>query len=227
MNGIQFYLRTDRPLADDHDLSRPTGRSSISQRQFWRGYDLSSYGDRRVGGILSVIHLELVGGGQFQRAASDVSVAQAIKDEVWAQLKAANAAGDVRLADDNLVGWFLDPDIQLPNPGHHECRAAAHQSRRIAGRGEAYTGRQLFSPPTCEHTNLPRWKAPTRRPGGRRMRSLPCRGRSAAVRFVGVRRSLAMQGAQVWTTCASGWDFESVSRARVTGARPPGKHENE
>src|SRR5213078_886974 len=41
-----------------------------------------------------------------------------IKEEVWAQLKAAlNGAGDVRLDDGNLVDWFLDPDIHLPNPG--------------------------------------------------------------------------------------------------------------
>ena len=37
---------------------------------------------------------------------------------MWAQLKAAlNAPGRPRIADDNLVDWFLDPDIQLPNPG--------------------------------------------------------------------------------------------------------------
>ena len=33
-------------------------------------------------------------------------------------MKAAlNAPGHVQLEDGNLVDWFLDPDIQLPNPG--------------------------------------------------------------------------------------------------------------
>ena len=56
MNGIQFYLETDRPLADGHAiyLDSNWALTSISQRQFWRGYDLSTYGDGRVGGILSV-----------------------------------------------------------------------------------------------------------------------------------------------------------------------------
>ncbi len=41
-----------------------------------------------------------------------------IKDEVWAQLKAAlNATGHVQLDDGNLVDWFLDPDISFPIQG--------------------------------------------------------------------------------------------------------------
>ena len=40
-----------------------------------------------------------------------------IKDEVWAQLKAAlNDDRRREIEDDNLVDWFLDPDIRLPNP---------------------------------------------------------------------------------------------------------------
>ena len=56
MNGIQFYLETDEPLADGHAiyLDSNWALTSISQRQFWRGYDLSKYGNGRVGGILSV-----------------------------------------------------------------------------------------------------------------------------------------------------------------------------
>ena len=43
MNGIQFYLRTDRPLTDGHAiyLDSNWALTSISQRQFWREYDLS------------------------------------------------------------------------------------------------------------------------------------------------------------------------------------------
>ena len=56
MNGIQFYLETDEPLTDGHAiyLDSNWALTSISQRQFWRGYDLSEYGNGRVGGILSV-----------------------------------------------------------------------------------------------------------------------------------------------------------------------------
>jgi len=145
MNGIQFYLRTDRPLADGHAiyLDSNWALTSISQRQFWRGYDLSSYGDGRVGGILSVDISNWSAAGNFNgQPAMSAASREAIKDEVWAQLKAAlNAAGDVRLADDNLVDWFLDPDIQLPNPGtvtNAEPLLINHAGS-LAARPEAYT----------------------------------------------------------------------------------------
>jgi 15-cis-phytoene desaturase len=56
MNGIQFYLRRDVPLVRGHAiyLDSPWALTSVSQRQFWTGVDLSSFGDGTVGGILSV-----------------------------------------------------------------------------------------------------------------------------------------------------------------------------
>src|ERR1700681_2275576 len=49
MNGIQFYLETDQPLTDGHAiyLDSNWALTSISQRQFWRNYDLSNYGNGR------------------------------------------------------------------------------------------------------------------------------------------------------------------------------------
>jgi uncharacterized protein with NAD-binding domain and iron-sulfur cluster len=145
MNGIQFYLRTDRPLADGHAiyLDSNWALTSISQRQFWHGYDLSAYGDGRVGGILSVDISNWSAPGNFNgQPATAATSREAIKDEVWAQLKAAlNAAGHVQLADDNLVGWFLDPDIQLPNPGtvtNAEPLLINHAGS-LAARPEAFT----------------------------------------------------------------------------------------
>jgi len=121
MNGIQFYLETDRPLADGHTifLDSNWALTSISQRQFWRDYDLSHYGTGRVGGILSVVISNWTAPGNFNaRPAMAAATRDEIKDEVWAQLKAAlNGPGRPTIEDDNLVDWFLDPDIQLPNPG--------------------------------------------------------------------------------------------------------------
>ena len=53
MNGIQFFLGEDRPLTDGHTICLDSNwaLTSISQRQFWHGYDLSAYGNGRVGGI--------------------------------------------------------------------------------------------------------------------------------------------------------------------------------
>ncbi|HKE40142.1 MAG TPA: FAD-dependent oxidoreductase [Casimicrobiaceae bacterium] len=121
MNGIQFYLETDEPLANGHAiyLDSSWALTSISQRQFWRGYDLSEYGNGRVGGILSVDISNWTTPGSFNgKPAIAATSREEIKDEVWAELKAAlNAPGNAQLEDSNLVTWFLDPDIQLPNPG--------------------------------------------------------------------------------------------------------------
>jgi 15-cis-phytoene desaturase len=121
MNGIQFYLATDQPLADGHTifLDSNWALTSISQRQFWRDYDLSGYGDGRVGGILSVVISNWTSPGNFNgKPAMAAATREEIKDEVWAQLKAAlNGPGQTVIDDANLVDWFLDPDIQMPNPG--------------------------------------------------------------------------------------------------------------
>jgi uncharacterized protein with NAD-binding domain and iron-sulfur cluster len=121
MNGIQFYLRTDRPLTDGHAiyLDSNWALTSISQRQFWRDYDLARYGDGRIGGILSVDISNWTAPGNFNGTPAMAAASrEEIKDEVWAQLKAAlNAPDGLQLEDENLLGWYLDPDIQLPNPG--------------------------------------------------------------------------------------------------------------
>lgn len=120
MNGIQFYLKSDQPLTHGHTifLDSNWALTSISQRQFWRTCDLSQYGDGRVGGILSVDISNWTAPGNFNRKpAMNCATREEIKDEVWAQLKAAlNDDRRREIEDDNLVDWFLDPDIRLPNP---------------------------------------------------------------------------------------------------------------
>ncbi len=115
MNGLQFYLRADRPLANGHAiyLDSSWALTSISQRQFWHNYDWSQYGNGQVGGILSVDVSNWTSPGNFNgKTAMECATREEVKDEVWAQLKAAVP----QLQDDDLVGWFLDPDILLPNP---------------------------------------------------------------------------------------------------------------
>jgi uncharacterized protein with NAD-binding domain and iron-sulfur cluster len=170
MNGIQFYLGTDLPLADGHAvyLDSNWALTSISQRQFWRGYDLSQYGNGRVGGILSVDISNWTAPGNFNgKPAMEAATREEIKDEVWAQLKSAlNGAGRPKIEDEHLVDWFLDPDIQfLQTPGRHQRRAATDQSRRLSraaprgphGNRQPASPRITFAPiPTS-----PPWKRPT------------------------------------------------------------------
>jgi 15-cis-phytoene desaturase len=119
MNGIQFYLSKDEPVVNGHViyLDSPWALTSISQRQFWNNIDLSQFGDGTVRGILSVDISDWEAPGEvFGKPARECTAAE-IKDEVWAQLKHhLNEQGASPIDDATLVAWFLDPDIQFPNP---------------------------------------------------------------------------------------------------------------
>lgn len=120
MNGIQFYLSVDLPLAHGHViyLDSPWALTSISQRQFWTGVDLSRYGDGAVQGILSVDISDWEAPGLLTGKPARLCSAEEIKDEVWHQLKQhLNDGSSVVLEDGALLAWFLDPDIEYPNPG--------------------------------------------------------------------------------------------------------------
>jgi len=119
MNGIQFYLAEDVPLEFGHSLyaDSPWALTSISQRQFWNQVNLAESGDGKVGGILSVdISDWETPGILYGKPATECS-AEEIEQEVWAQIKQhVNVGGAEVLRDDNLLRWFLDPDVVIPNP---------------------------------------------------------------------------------------------------------------
>ena len=120
MNGIQFYLAKDEPLSYGHAiyLDSPWALTSISQRQFWTNVDLSQFGDGGVRGILSVDISDWNAPGVVYGKPATECTAEQIKDEVWMQLKQhLNVSGATLIEDSNLVAWFLDPDIEFPNPG--------------------------------------------------------------------------------------------------------------
>jgi uncharacterized protein with NAD-binding domain and iron-sulfur cluster len=119
MNGIQFYLAQDVPLVNGHAiyLNSPWALTSISQRQFWTNVDFSQLGDGTVRGILSVDISEWQAAGVVYGKSAQECTAEQIKEEVWTQLKQhLNVGGAAPIADSNLITWFLDPDIEFPNP---------------------------------------------------------------------------------------------------------------
>jgi uncharacterized protein with NAD-binding domain and iron-sulfur cluster len=119
MNGIQFYLGEDVPLEFGHSLyaDSPWALTSISQRQFWKQGSLTNFGDGHLGGILSVdISDWEVPGILYGKPAMKCSVDE-IENEVWAQIKVhVNVSGAEVLKDQNLLRWFMDPDVGFPNP---------------------------------------------------------------------------------------------------------------
>jgi uncharacterized protein with NAD-binding domain and iron-sulfur cluster len=113
MNGIQFYLKRDVPLAHGHSIyvDSPWALTSVSQAQFWRKVDLSQYGDGTIRGILSVDISDWDVPG-FNGKPADRCTRDEIAAETWAQLKrSVNVEGAEVLRDEDLHSWFLDPDI--------------------------------------------------------------------------------------------------------------------
>ncbi len=117
MNGLQFYLRRDVPMVHGHmiHIDTPWALTSISQLQFWKPGTLGMYGDPEVRGVLSIDVSDWTQPGLDGRTAAECS-REEVGREVWNQLKlSVNVDGQVVLRDEDLVGWFLDPDI-APDP---------------------------------------------------------------------------------------------------------------
>ena len=109
-----FYLDEDVPVVHGHAIyiDSEWALTSISQRQFWRGFDFAQTGDGRVEGILSV---DVSDWAQPSTRLGKIAMQcsrEEIIDEVWAQLN--DHLED--LDDDNVVQRFLDPAIEFPNP---------------------------------------------------------------------------------------------------------------
>jgi uncharacterized protein with NAD-binding domain and iron-sulfur cluster len=113
MNGIQFFLAEDVPIAPGHTIyvDSTWAITSVSQKQFWPDFDLSTYGRGDVRGILSVDISDFFAPGLNQKKAVDCTAAE-IASEVWTQLKRSlNSDGRERLTDSNLRYWYLDSDL--------------------------------------------------------------------------------------------------------------------
>jgi uncharacterized protein with NAD-binding domain and iron-sulfur cluster len=79
--------------------------------------DFSQFGNGAVRGILSVDISEWQAPGVVYGKPAQECTAAEIQEEVWTQLKQhLNVGGGTALNDANLLGWFLDPDIEFPNP---------------------------------------------------------------------------------------------------------------
>jgi uncharacterized protein with NAD-binding domain and iron-sulfur cluster len=116
MNGIMFYLDEDVPLVAGHAIyiDSPWALTSISQAQFWREVDFARLGDGRVEGILSVDVSDWETPAPRLGKVASACTKEEIAEEVWAQIKEHLDEG--QLSDANRLSWFLDPDIEFPNP---------------------------------------------------------------------------------------------------------------
>src|SRR5215211_2476693 len=115
MNGVLFYLDRDVPLVNGHAIyiDSEWALTSISQKQFWPGVDLSRRGDGRVRGILSVDVSEWQRPGRRTGKVAQLCSVEEIFEEVWGQLQDHL---DGALDGVGVIDRFLDPAIVFPNP---------------------------------------------------------------------------------------------------------------
>jgi geranylgeranyl pyrophosphate synthase/uncharacterized protein with NAD-binding domain and iron-sulfur cluster len=118
MNGLQFYLRRDLPIAHGHviHIDSEWALTSVSQVQFWRSMSPDQFGDSDVHGVLSVDVSNWEAPGSNGRSAMQCS-REEVMCEVWHQLKRSINVDRELLRDEDLHSWFLDPDIQKSADG--------------------------------------------------------------------------------------------------------------
>jgi 15-cis-phytoene desaturase len=120
MNGLMFYLKDDVKIVNGHTIyvDTPWALTSISQQQFWEER-LSGYGDGTVRGILSVDISDWTRPGLSNgESAAQMTNAEDVKNEVWAQLKMSlNDGGNEILDENNISTWYLDESIRFTASG--------------------------------------------------------------------------------------------------------------
>jgi uncharacterized protein with NAD-binding domain and iron-sulfur cluster len=115
MNGVLFYLDRDVKLVNGHAIyvDSEWALTSISQKQFWPGVDLTRRGDGRTRGILSIDVSEWQRPGRRTGKVAQLCSRDEIFEEVWGQLEDHL---DGALDGITVVDRFLDPAIVFPNP---------------------------------------------------------------------------------------------------------------
>lgn len=124
MNGIQFYLRNTEgreraPYLPGHHIhvDAPFALTSIFQTHYWKGIDLSVYGDGSLKAICSVdiSNWKDAPGRIYDKCAIDLHRKQ-VFEEVWEDAKCGFRHNpQAALTDENLIDWQLDSDITSLN----------------------------------------------------------------------------------------------------------------
>jgi len=122
MNGFMLYLRRRFDKVKGHSiyLNSPWALTSISQAQFWPQH----LGWTKPGVIEDILSIDIsdwcTPGKYVPKRARDCT-AEEIKQEVVGEIRdyIRGMSWESYLADDNIAGYFIDPDIYQPNPSTH------------------------------------------------------------------------------------------------------------
>jgi len=117
MNGAQYYLTEKADIVDGHCIYSDSkwALTSISQLQFWDGYEMKDRGSGDIRTVLSVDISDWDTPGSNGKAAKDCTHVE-IKDEIWKQITASlNTNSHKTVQDQTPHLWHIDGDIeQLP-----------------------------------------------------------------------------------------------------------------
>jgi uncharacterized protein with NAD-binding domain and iron-sulfur cluster len=121
MNGFMLYLRANFDMVKGHCIyvDSPWALTSVSQAQFWLPEHRKWQSPGLIEGILSIdiSDWESTPGDHVKKLALDCSPTE-IRDEVVWQLRrySKGSKWESLLDDNNIAGYFIDPDIVQPNP---------------------------------------------------------------------------------------------------------------
>ena len=115
MNGIQYYLDVDVPLAHGHTIYSDSqwAVTSISQIQFWKDYDLSDRYNGKVKGILSVDVSDWLT-TEYKGKLAEECEPDDVAKMVWEQIEnGINKEGEPKVLDWSMVvHYYVDRDIR-------------------------------------------------------------------------------------------------------------------
>lgn len=114
MNGIQYYLNRDVIVTNGHCIYSDTewAVTSISQIQFWKGFDLADRYNGKVKGILSVDVSDWTTTRYKGKLAEDCKPAE-VADMVWEQIeKSLNVDGGTTVDKSMIEFFYVDRDIK-------------------------------------------------------------------------------------------------------------------
>lgn len=115
MTGIQYFLNVDIPITQGHVMiiDSPWAATIISQPQFWKNVDLSTYGNGKVKGVISVDVSDWNSVGFNGKTAKECTKEE-FAQEIWCQITNGLLVDGKKIFNrDMLVNCFLDRDIRM------------------------------------------------------------------------------------------------------------------
>jgi len=120
MNGMQFYLNQDVTITNGHCIYSDSewAVTSISQMQFWKGYDLKERYNGKVKGVLSVDVSDWTTTKYDGKLAEDLP-ADEVAYYVWEQIEKSLNIDGKKVVDRSMIEFhYVDRDIRWEKDKH-------------------------------------------------------------------------------------------------------------